>query len=80
MLPVMVLSVKILKRVGKDGRIEISGLPFQEGQQVEITIELADRLVDGTLQYPLRHTEPYRFEDALSPIGEEDGEVLRDFA
>ncbi|GBC95879.1 hypothetical protein HRbin16_01677 [bacterium HR16] len=72
--------IRLLKRVDAGGRIEITGLPFQEGQQVEVTIAPTDYSADEMLRYPLRHAEPYRFEDALSPVGVEDWEVLRDSA
>lgn len=64
--------IKLLKKVDAGGRIEITGLPFQEGQQVEITIAPLSTLTDEAQRYPLRHAEPYRFEDALSPVGVED--------
>lgn len=71
--------IRLLKKVDAGGRIEITGLPFQEGQQVEVTIApMMHPLADDALRYPLRHAEPYRFEDALSPVGVEDWEVLRD--
>lgn len=33
-------AIKLLQKVGAGGRIELTNLPFPEGQQVEITIQL----------------------------------------
>lgn len=72
--------IRLLKGADAGGRIEITGLPFQEGQQVEVTIAPMGALTDEARRYPLHHAESYRFEDALSPVGVEDWEVFRDSA
>lgn len=73
-------AIKILQKVGTGGRIELTNLPFHEGQQVEITIQPVEHGADKSTRYSLRHTQPYRFDDPVSPVAVDDWEVLRDSA
>lgn len=76
---------KIETVLNEDGTLTLRGLPFRAGDAVEVII-----LESHTLQqsqelkhqsdknlYPLRDTQPYRYDDPTEPVALEDWEALK---
>ena len=59
--------------VEEDGLIELSQLPVKAGDRVKVIVLIRDEPHGGVL-YPLRGSQPYRFDDATSPVAPEDWE------
>ena len=57
---------QIHKTVSPDGTIVLDDLPFEAGDEVNVTIVKATKF-DPKNPYPLRGT-PYRYEDPFSPL------------
>jgi hypothetical protein len=59
--------------VEEDGLIQLDALPVKAGDRVKVILLIPEQGQDGTL-YPLRGTQPYRFDDPTSPVAPEDWE------
>jgi hypothetical protein len=65
----------IRAKIEKSGEMTLSGLPFDVGDDVAVTIELR-RPVDPSNLYPLRG-KMFRYDDPYEPVAEDDWEVLK---
>ena len=68
----------------EDGTLTLRGLPFQAGDTVEVIILESHSLQHEALThspdlnpYPLRDTQPYRYDDPTEPVALEDWEALK---
>ena len=59
--------------VEQDGLIELDQLPVKAGDRVRVIVLIRDELPNGG-GYPLRGSQPYRFDDPTSPVAPEDWE------
>jgi hypothetical protein len=70
---------KIEAVLTEDGTLMLRGLPFHAGDAVEVIILSAKSLQQQTPTnlYPLRDTQPYRYDEPTEPVALEDWEVLQ---
>ena len=76
---------KIETVLTEDGTLTLRGLPFRAGDTVEVII--LERHTSQQKQglkhqpdknvYPLRDTQPYRYDDPTEPVALEDWEALK---
>lgn len=62
--------------VGGDGRVVLDGLPFAEGERVEVTVRRSGGTTGMRDRYPLRGTV-VRYDDPFGSVGEDEWEALR---
>jgi hypothetical protein len=67
---------RVQTRIERDRSLTIKGLPFQEGDHVEVTIRSQEGGNGKGKSYSLRGT-PIRYADPFGSVAEEDWEVLR---
>ncbi len=67
--------IKLIAKVGASGKIEITDLPYKEGQAVQVIIQPIGEEEQNSHRYPLRHTQPYHFDDPFSPVAVEEWKV-----
>lgn len=76
---------KIETVLNEDGTLTLRGLPFRAGDAVEVIIlesHIPQQSQGLTHQpdknlYPLRDTQPYRYDDPTEPVALEDWEALK---
>jgi hypothetical protein len=69
--------VHVEATVGKGGTLNVSGLPFQEGQVVEVSIALHATPASGSSSHPLAGL-PVTYIDPFEPaVPPEDWEALQ---
>jgi hypothetical protein len=65
----------------EDGTLALKNLPIRAGARVEVIVLVADTPVVAETdadRFPLRGSEPYRFDDPFSPaVPENDWNVLK---
>ncbi|MCX7044308.1 MAG: hypothetical protein NTX50_02325 [Candidatus Sumerlaeota bacterium] len=61
--------------LGKDKAITLTGLPFPEGQELEVIV-LEHSTSQAPHQYPLRG-KPIKYIDPTEPVAVEDWEALK---
>ncbi|AFZ33592.1 hypothetical protein Glo7428_5214 (plasmid) [Gloeocapsa sp. PCC 7428] len=75
---------KIETILTEDGTLTLQGLPFHAGDVVEVIIleshmhqhQAPARSLESN-PYPLRDTQPYRYDDPTEPVALEDWEALK---
>lgn len=67
----VVMQHRIEAKVGPDGSIILHGLPFHEGETVEIVVKSSEKKKDEDKDYPLRGT-PVIYERPFDPVAEND--------
>lgn len=75
---------KIETILTEDGTLTLQGLPFHAGDVVEVIIleshmhqqQAPARSLESN-RYPLRNTQPYRYDDPTEPVALEDWEALK---
>ena len=65
----------IIASIMKDKKLELNGLPFQEGDQVDVVILKHTNNASAVNKYPLRG-EPIQYEAPFEPVAEQDWEVI----
>ena len=60
--------------VEQDGYIELGQVPVKAGDRVKVIILMPDGQHDSS-RYPLRGTQPYRFDDPKLPVAPDDWEA-----
>ena len=74
---------KIETVLNEDGTLTLRGLPFRAGDTVEVIIlDHSSQQEQGLNQpdknlYPLRDTQPYRYDDPTEPVALDDWEALK---
>ncbi|KAB8317450.1 hypothetical protein SD81_019330 [Tolypothrix campylonemoides VB511288] len=76
---------KIETVLTEDGTLTLQGLPFHAGDAVEVIIlqaktpqhQDAVNSQSEKNRYPLRDTQPYRYDDPTEPVALEDWECLQ---
>lgn len=69
--------VRIETVVQPNGRVVIEGLPFDEGDTVEVIVSEGKNGKKSANRYPLRGT-PFKYDDPFSPVVPlEDWDVLK---
>jgi hypothetical protein len=71
--------------LNEDGTLTLRGLPFHAGDAVEVIIleartpqpEQVPIHQPDTNLYPLRDTQPYRYDDPTEPVALEDWQALK---
>ncbi len=63
-------------RIDESGDLHISHLPFQPGDEVEVTVRPRRPRIDSASRYPLRGL-PYRYDRPTDPVAEDDWAVLK---
>jgi len=65
----------------EDGTLALKDLPIRAGARVEVIVLVADSPAVAQTdveRFPLRGSEPYRFDDAFSPaVSEDDWNALK---
>lgn len=63
------MEIHLLETVTSSRGVVLEDLPFNEGEEVEITIKTSKKKILGASDaYPLRGTAPYSYEDPFSPM------------
>jgi hypothetical protein len=70
-------AYRIRSHVEKDGTLTLSGLPFREGEEVEVIVLAEVRRAREERQYPLRG-KPLHYEEPFAPVAEGDWQALHD--
>jgi len=65
------MTIHVTARVENGGRVVVDRLPFETGQEVELTIVTIASHSDVGGRYPL-HGKPYRYEDPFGPSAHPD--------
>jgi hypothetical protein len=68
-------AYKTAVRIGQEGELRLSGLPFHAGEEVEVILLRREPEPVENL-YPLRGV-PIRYEDPTEPVAEGDWEALQ---
>jgi hypothetical protein len=64
--------------VQPDGRLTLQNLPLPEGEKVEVIILVQQPEFKKSDKYPLRGSQPYRYDNPFEPaVPEEDWEVYK---
>ncbi len=63
--------------VTKGGNLSLRGLPFREGDEVEIIVLRHRQTANGGERYPLRG-QPVRYDDPFASVADDDWHVLED--
>ena len=61
--------------IAEDGTLSLRGLPFREGERVEVIV-LGHKRAEGEGEYPLRGL-PVQYEDPFGSVAEEEWNALR---
>jgi len=65
----------------EDGTLALKDLPIRAGARVEVIVLIPDTPAIGQTEaerFPLRGSQPYRFDDPFSPaVSEDDWDALR---
>lgn len=70
-------AYKTEAEVGGDGRVTIEGLPFGEGERVEvIVLRAAPSVAGGRDLYPL-HGLPIEYDDPFGSVAEGEWDALK---
>jgi hypothetical protein len=67
---------KVETKLSKDGSLNLTGLPFKAGDDVEVIIRKRAIREDEKNRYPLRG-KPLRYTDPFGSVAEEDWEALK---
>jgi hypothetical protein len=68
-------AYKTAAKIGHEGELRLSGLPFHAGDEVEVIL-LRREAVTPQNPYPLRGL-PIRYENPTEPVAESDWEALQ---
>ena len=72
----MMKAYRVEKQIAANGELKLSGLPFKEGDKVEVII-----LLDETGSYPVVPSplsgKVIEYLDPTEPVAEEDWELLK---
>jgi hypothetical protein len=60
-------AYKTVARIEPEGKLRLSGLPFQAGDEVEVILLRREPDPAGESRYPLRGL-PIRYEDPTEPV------------
>lgn len=63
-------------RIDDRGRLRISQLPFQPGEEVEVIVRPRRPRLDSASRYPLRGLS-YRYDRPTDPVAEDDWTALK---
>ncbi|MDA0840139.1 MAG: hypothetical protein O3B01_19150 [Planctomycetota bacterium] len=69
-------TYKIEATVPSNGKLTITGLPFEVGHKVEVTVRDASSNGEHANTYPLRGM-PIRYEEPFKPVADTDWEALK---
>jgi hypothetical protein len=63
----------------EDGTLALKDLPIRAGARVEVIVLVSDAVAQTDAErFPLRGSQPYRFDDPFSPaVPEDDWDALR---
>lgn len=61
--------------VEEDGTVTISGLPFQQGEELEVILLQQTRQTSRVASYPLRGGKPVKYVEPFESVAEEDWEA-----
>ncbi len=64
------------KTIEKGGKLTVEGLPFREGEEVEVIVRPRKRTPEHDGPYPLRGTV-IRYTDPFESVAEDDWETLK---
>lgn len=71
-------AYRIESTVQPEGVLTLRNLPLPAGEKVEVIILVAPPAIAPSEQYPLRGSQPYRYDDPFEPaVPEEDWEVYK---
>ena len=62
--------------VAKDGSLNLNGIPFRKGDEVEVIVLPHEQVPSGEKRYPLRG-KPIRYSDPFESVAENDWNVLK---
>ncbi len=62
--------------VAKDGSLNLNGLPFRKGDEVEVIVLPHEQVPRGEKRYPLRG-KPIQYSDPFESVAENDWNVLK---
>ena len=69
-------AYRVEKQIAANGELKLSGLPFKEGDTVEVIILLDETGSHPVTSSPLRG-KVIEYLDPTEPVGEEDWELLK---
>ena len=69
-------AYRVEKIVSQNGLLELSALPFQAGEMVEIIILSREKGLSRTVLYPLKG-KVLKYENPTDPVAADDWEVLK---
>jgi len=69
-------AFRIEKTVEKGGKLTVEGLPFREGDEVEVTVRPRKQAPKRDGLYPLRGTVIH-YTDPFESVAEDDWEALK---
>ena len=69
-------AYRVEKIVPQNGLLELSALPFQAGEMVEIIILSREKGLSRTVLYPLKG-KVLKYENPTDPVASDDWEVLK---
>jgi hypothetical protein len=75
---------RIEATLSEDGMLALWDLPFRAGDRVEVIVladdnQRASNSRSNAQRFPLRGTQPYRFDDPFGPaVPEEEWEAMKD--
>lgn len=67
---------RVETKVSSDGSLTLTGLPFQEGDEVEVIVRSREHREREGTSNPLRG-KPIRYSDPFDGVAEEDWEALK---
>jgi len=71
-------AYRVESTVQSEGVLTLRNLPLPEGEKVEVIILVQQPEFEKSDKYPLRGSQPYRYDDPFEPaVPEEDWEVYK---
>jgi predicted DNA-binding antitoxin AbrB/MazE fold protein len=62
--------------VKSNGTLTLDGLPFKEGEKVDVVVRVHEAKLQNGDRYPLRGT-PYKYDKPFESVAEEDWETTK---
>lgn len=69
-------AYRIETTISEDGTLMLKGVPFSEGQRVEVTVHSCDRAKEASERYPLLG-KPIRYVDPFGSVAENGWDILK---